>query len=160
MKKCWKWLKKNNEIILITFAAVTLLLTYLQLRQNAKATKDMYLTGVWNDIMQESIEHPDFTDRSKTLTYSTSFDSTARLQYECYVRWIGGFIEDLYAKEYRKEKWFYYDPWIDNMLDTHQTWFINNMQYYVHTKDFHKRLEKMMKRKPNKELKATDKSAS
>lgn len=107
----------------------------------------MYLTGVWNDIMQESIGHPDFTDKSKTSTYSTSFDSTARLQYECYVRWIGGFIEDLYAKEYRKEKWFYYDPWIDNMLDIHSTWFINNIQYYVHTKDFYKRLEKMKKSK-------------
>jgi len=148
-------------VLLCTLVAamVSNFISYSALKQSERYTKYRYLTGVWNDIMKKSIECPEFNDKSKTLVYCTAFDPDTRLKYESYARWIGGFIEDLHINEYRKEKWFYYDPWIDNMLDTHSTWFIEHMDYYVHTKDMHIRLLEMKTRKPNKEVKATGEPA-
>jgi len=135
---CVNSIKKYSEIILICIAVVGLWFTYAQLKQNATATKYMYLTGVWNEIMKDSIERPEFNDTSKTLIYNSAFNAEEKQQYESYVRWIGGFIEDLYFNEYQKEKWFFYDPWIDNTLESHQTWFIDHMHYYKHTPNMYR----------------------
>ena len=148
MSKFFRCINKNTGIIATVIAVVGLWVTFATLVWNAKATKDMYLTGVWNDIMQESIQHPDFTDKSKTLTYKTSFNLSTCLQYESYARWIGGYIEDLYVKEYKKN-WPYYEPWVDDMFELHETWLVDNMDIYRHTREMHARLKKMKERKPN-----------
>ena len=154
MKKWIKWIKDNNEPIVILILVVGVFLTYLQLRQNARDTKYMYLTGVWNDIMKESIQHPEFNDKSKTLVYSKAFHGDQKRRYEGYVRWIGGFIEDLHINDYKEEKWLYYEPWIESMLDTHRTWFIDHIHYYEYTPEFYKRLSDIKNKKPNNALEA------
>ena len=150
-------------VVLLLFTLVAAIysnfISYCALKQSEKDSKYRYLTGVWNEIMKESVEHPEFNDKSKTQVYSTAFDRNTQLKYENYARWIGGFIEDLCINEYKKEKWLYYDPWIDNMLEIHRTWFIDHIDYYKYTKDLHSRLLEMRNKKPDKELEATGKPA-
>ncbi len=152
MNKFIKCIKYCNELIsillqliIITILIVGACFTYKQLKQNATATKYRYLTGVWNDIMKESIEHPEFNDKSKTLVYSEAFHGDQKRRYEIYVRWIGGFIEDLHANDYKEEGWLYYEPWIKSMLGTHSTWFIDHIDYYEYTDVFYKRLSDLKK---------------
>ena len=154
MKKCIKWIKDNNEPIVILILVVGVFLTWRQLKQNARDTKYMYITGVWNDIMKESIEHPEFNDKSKTLVYSKAFHGDQKRGYEAYARWIGGFIEDLYINDYKGEKWLYYEPWVESTLDTHNTWFIDHIHYYEYTDELYERLSDIKNKKPNKTLEA------
>lgn len=139
------------EVILLVIACVGLWFNFYQLGNDAKATKDMYLTGVWNEIMKETIQYPAFADPSKTLTYKNSFKSSQRQQYEVYARWVGGYLEDLYVKEYEKD-WPYYKPWVDDMIKLHETWLVDNMDIYKNTDAMYSQLMKLKDKRPNKTL--------
>ena len=147
-KKFLSYFNKDNidkprfvlEVLAFLILFGGLVIGIQQLKQNAKATKYMYLTGIWNDIMKESIQHPEFNDKSKTLGYSKAFRGDRQRQYESYVRWIGGFIEDLYMNDYEGEGYLYYEPTIETLLDTHSTWFIDHIDYYEHTPKLYERL--------------------
>ncbi len=120
--------------------------SYRALKQSETDSKYRYLTGVWNDIARESIKYPEFNDKSKTLVFASAYKGAKKVQYDSYVRWIGGLIEDLYFNKYKENKWAFFDPWIDNMLDIHSTWFVDHMHYYDHTTDMYQRLEEIKKK--------------
>jgi len=150
MKKLREYIDDYYKIIVIAFLFFGAFYTDKQLKENSRNTRYRYLTGVWNDIMKVSIEHPEFNDKSKTLGYSKAFHEDRRRQYESYVRWIGGFIEDLYINDYEGEGYLYYEPTIESFLDTHSTWFIDHIEYYEHTPKFYKRLLDLKNKKDNK----------
>lgn len=158
MKKdtCLDWVRLFIEIIVVALLFYNLkaanesnIISTNTMKQIEMDSKDRYLTGVWNDIMRESILYPEFNDKSRTLYYKDKFSSEEIQKYEIYVRWVGGFIEDLYSKQYVKENWLYYDPWIKDMLDIHSTWFIEHIHFYINTPDFYSELK-------NLALKASD----
>ena len=128
------------EIIGLIAVLIGLYFTHSQLKQNEKLSRDTYLTGLWNEIMQESINYPQFQDKVKTYTYKESFSPYERTQYENYVRWIGGFMEDLYTYEYKNEGLLFFDPTIETFLDTHCVWFSEHTDYYKYTQSFYKKL--------------------
>ena len=76
-----KLLKEWLEIIMIVLVIIGLFFTWYQLRQNEKLSRDTYLTGLWNDIMRESINYPEFQDKTKTAVYDTYF--IRRLSAQC-----------------------------------------------------------------------------
>ena len=92
----------------------------------------------------------------ETIRHSESFHGDQKLRYDSYVRWIGGFIEDLHINDYKGEDWLYYEPWIESMLDTHCTWFIEHMHYYEHTDVFYQRLSDIKNKKPIEAFDAPD----
>ena len=157
-KKFLSYFNKDNieltrfilEVLAFLILVWGLVIGIQQLKQNAKATKYMYLTGIWNDIMKESIQHPELIDKSKTLGYSKAFRGDRQRQYESYVRWIGGFIEDLYINDYEAEDYLYYEPTIESFLDTHSTWFIDHIEYYEHTPKFYERLLDLKNKNANR----------
>jgi len=137
------WFEKYNQSILIVLTIIGLFFAGCQLKLSIYQSKYIYLTGIWNDIMKESINLPEFSDKVKTSAYTSAFRGDKRQSYETYARWIGGYIEDLYYNKYKKEEWFFYDPWIDSMLEIHKEWFIDHIQYYENTPKFYKILEKL-----------------
>ena len=139
MSKLTNFIKTYNECIVILLLSIGLIFGYLQLKQNAKDNRYRYLAETWNDIMSKSIELPEFNNKSKTLTYKKAFDENKLNQYETYARWIGGFVEDLYINKYYKTD-LYYEPWIETVLNTHETWFIDHINYYKYTPRFYERL--------------------
>jgi hypothetical protein len=149
------FINKYNNFIVIVLLVVGIGVAWFQLSRNTRETKYRYLTGVWNDIMKESIKHPEFNDKSKTQEYSKAFHGDQKRAYESYARWIGGFVEDLYVNDYKKEKWLYYEPWIESTLDIHSTWFVDHIHYYVHTVELKKRLLEIKNEKSNDTLEAT-----
>ena len=142
------------EIIAIIFVIAGLGLTYYQLKQNENLSRDTYLTGLWNEIMKESINYPQFQDKSRTTVYKVAFSPKEQMQYEIYARWIGGFIEDLYYYDYKKRSLLFFEPTIETFLDTHCKWFIEHVEYYKYTKGLYERLNEL-KCKPNNSLKHT-----
>jgi hypothetical protein len=134
------------DLMLIGALVGGLYINHAQLKQDARGTRYMYLAGVWNDIMKESIQYPQFNDKSKTLVYRKAFSGDEQREYTSYIRWIGGFVEDLYFHKYQEKGDLYYEPWVETILETHSTWFINHMQYYKYTPGFYNRLLDMKER--------------
>lgn len=155
-KKFRRWVLKYNKIIFIALTLFGLHFTYYQIRDNAKNTKFMYLTGVWNDIMKESIKYPEFNDKAKTSTYMNSYQGDNKIEYEIYVRWVGGYIEDLYYNEYKKEGWSFFEPWINDTLEIHRAWFIDHVEYYSKTKSFYNVLQNLKNKGSNPSLRSAE----
>ena len=149
IKKVREFIDEYYKMIVVGFLIAGAIFSYTQIKENTRNTRYRYLTGVWNDIMKESIVHPEFNDKSKTLGYRKAFRGDRQRQYESYVRWIGGFIEDLYINDYEGEGYDYYKPWIETMLDTHNTWFIEHIEYYKHTPKLYERLLDLKNKKAN-----------
>ncbi len=131
------------ETIAIALVVIGLFLTYSQLKQNEKLSRDTYLTGLWNNIIKESINLPRFQDKNITSSYKTSFEPMEKLKYESYARWIGGFIEDLHYHDYKKEGLMFFEPTIETFLNLHCVWFKEHIEYYKHTKVFYAKLDNM-----------------
>ncbi len=148
-KKFISWVNENNKIIFIILTLFGFFFTCYQVRENAKNTKYMYLTSVWNDIMKESIKYPEFNDKTKTSTYMNSFQGDKKIEYEVYVRWVGGYIEDLFNNEYKKEGWSFFEPWVNDILEMHRAWFFDNIEYYKETKSLYNLLKTMKNKGTN-----------
>jgi len=159
MKRVMHWIKNWSEVIMIAILMAGLVFAYWQVTQSADESRYRYLAGVWNDIMKESIQHPEFNDESKTLVYTEAFVGDRRRQYDAYVRWVGGFVEDLYVNKYEERGDEYYEPWIETVLEIHRTWLLDHIHYYTYTPAFRQRLEELKAHAPNKALEATPDSA-
>lgn len=137
------WKRFVFETVPLASLAVSLILGVVQLKHNANESRYRYLTGVWNDITKTSIDYPQFQDKTKTSIYTMAFTEDELRQYDSYVRWIGGFLEDLYVNDYERHGYLYYNPWIDTVLDAHSTWFIAHIEYYKHTPKLYKRISRI-----------------
>jgi len=140
INKIWSDKKFLLELLAMVLIIIGLFFTYFQLKQNEKLSRNTYLTGLWNDIMRESINYPQFQDETKTAVYDTYFSQKEQTQYDTYARWIGGFIEDLYYYDYDEEGLLFFEPTIETFLEIHCKWFMEHVEYYKHTKRFYERL--------------------
>ena len=137
----WKFL---IEIVAIITVLVGLYMTNAQLNQNAELSRYTYLTGLWNDIMKESVNHPEFQNKTKNLKYKVVYKNDMRNKYETYTRWIGGFIEDLYYHNYEEGKGLvFFKPTVNTFLDLHCRWFVDHIEYYKFTDKLYTRLKQM-----------------
>ena len=89
------------------------------------------------------MNYPQFQDKSKTMNYNSAFSQNEQRQYENYARWTGGFIEDLYSQDYENEGLLFFNPEVETFLNTHCKWFVDHIEYYQYTENFHTRLKEM-----------------
>lgn len=151
MKKI-DWFRLGLEVVAALLLILTLTATIESnristeaLKASDKVAKYQYLTGEWNDIMKEALNHPDFNDSSKTHTYSTSFTGRKLIQYDTYARWVCGYVEDLYYNKYSDtaNNWDFFDPWIDDALSMHRAWIVDHKELYRHTESLYERIKKL-----------------
>lgn len=130
-------------ILLMTVAG--LYFTNYQIRSNHMDSKYMYLTGTWNTIMNESIKYPEFNQKELTVNYRTAFTPKQVAQYNTYVRWLGGLIEDLYFNRYQERGWEFFDPWVGDTFLTHKKWFLDHQNLYVNSPEMINRIGDLAK---------------
>ena len=135
-----EYVTASTNVVIAGVLIWTVGVAHCTLRQNARATKERYLTNSWNNLIKESIKYPEFNDESKTRVYKATFTGDRGRQYDSYARWVGSFLEDLYINKYNEEGWFYYEPTIKTYLHIHRTWLIDHIGYYEHTPTFRKKL--------------------
>ena len=114
-----------------------LVLTNEQLLQSEKLTKETYLTGLWNDIAKESINYPEFQIPDTNVNYTKNYIGEDLIKYNNYVRWIGGFLEDLFHHKFEENDMNYFKPTVDSFLNLHCRWFKDHIEYYYHTPGFY-----------------------
>jgi len=135
-------IKPTLEVAAIIVVFIGLLFGFIQFDQHKKETKYMYLAGTWNDIMQVSLDYPNYSDKEKTKNYQKVFIGEDRLRYDIYARLVGGFIEDLYYHNYKEEGWKFFEPTVESYIELHGEWFIDHIDYYEET-GFYERLQEL-----------------
>ena len=149
-------IKPTLEVAAIIFVFIGLLFGVYQFDQHKKETKYMYLAGTWNDIMQVSLDYPNYSDKEKTKNYQKVFIGEDRLRYDIYARLVGGFIEDLYYHNYIEEGWNFFEPAVESYIELHGEWFIDHIDYYEET-EFYERLQELKISRINNESMAIPK---
>lgn len=149
-------IKPTLEVAAIIVVFIGLLFGFIQFDQHKKETKYMYLAGTWNDIMQVSLNYPNYSDKEKTKNYQKVFIGEDRLRYDIYARLVGGFIEDLYYHNYKEEGWNFFEPTVESYIELHGEWFIDHIDYYEET-EFYERLQELKISRINNESMAIPK---
>ena len=135
-------IKPTLEVAAIIVVFIGLFFGFIQFDQHKKETKYMYLAGTWNDIMEVSLDYPNYSDKEKTMNYKEVFIGEDQLRYDIYARLVGGFIEDLYYHNYKEEGWNFFEPTVESYIELHGEWFIDHIDYYEET-EFYERLQEL-----------------
>jgi len=151
-----KCIKPTLEVLAILAVFAGLLVGFVQFQQHKNEVKYMYLAGTWNDIMEVSLDHPEFSDKEKTKNYKEAFTEDKRLKYDIYARLIGGFVENLYYHNYKEEGWDFFEPTVESFIELHGEWFVDHLDYYKET-DFNERLQELKVSRINDETMAIPK---
>ena len=155
-KEFIKCIKPTLEVLAILAVFIGLWFGYDQFQQHKNEVKYMYLAGTWNDIMEVSLDYPQFSDNEKTKNYKEAFAGDDRIKYDIYARLTGGFVEDLYYHNYKEKDWDFFEPTVESLIELHGEWFVDHMDYYKET-DFYERLQELKVSRINGETMAIPK---
>ncbi len=113
----------------VAVSLISILITVYSFHQQHSHSIYTYLAGVWYDILNTTINNPDFMDIMKTVNYYNTMSHEQALKYDIYCYKIWGHVEDIVAKKFHEDPQF--APVIRWVCAYHRSWLSRNPTFFT-----------------------------